>query len=97
MGLHKMQYELSVSVHDLRVILIGIIETGISVGVKTSSGVQLEDCLIAGFDSEFDIVVIAPERDPGREKNISIFLIDSIEFNSFHQYRGEAAKIFQIR
>ena len=90
-----MQYELAIMVHDLKVILLSIVENGISITTKTRNGTQWDGCVVVQYDSELDIVFLSRENDDF-EYEISIYSIESIEFESFHPYRGESGKVFVV-
>ena len=73
----EMQYELAIMVHDLKVILLSIVENGISITTKTRNGTQWDGCVVVQYDSELDIVFLSRENDDF-EYEISIYSIESI-------------------
>lgn len=91
-----MQFELTVSVYDLRVLLLGQVDSGATLAVKLVNGDLLENCRVIGYDFESDVVSLAGSDDDATEWDISLYQVEAIEFNSFYSYRGNCAKIFTL-
>lgn len=91
-----MQFELAVSVYDLRVLLLGQVDSGATLAVKLEDGALLENCKVLGYDYESDVVSLAGADDEATELDISLYKVEAIEFDSFYSYRGNCAKIFTL-
>lgn len=90
-----MQYELIVSTFDLRVILLSMVDSAIVLSVKLDSGACLDNQRVMDYDYELDLVTLLAVDDKN-EQELSLYIIASIEFESFYSYRGIKAKIFVI-
>ena len=91
-----MQFELTVSVYDLRVLLLGQVDSGASLAVKLDDGAMLENCKVLGYDYDSDVVSLTRMNNDAAELDISLYKVEAIEFESFHSYRGNCAKVFTL-
>lgn len=91
-----MQFELTVSVYDLRILLLGQVASGATLAVKLDNGAMLENCKVLAYDYESDVVSLTAAGNNGTELDISLYKVEAIEFESFHPYRGNCAKVFTL-
>jgi glucosamine 6-phosphate synthetase-like amidotransferase/phosphosugar isomerase protein len=90
-----MQFQLSISIDDLREILINLEGTTTRFAIRSIAGELLDKSRLLFIDRELDIIS-AELGATKRVREISIYQIEAIEFESFHQYRGQSARTFSI-
>ena len=93
----EMQFEQAVSTYDLRILLLSLVESGAVIAIKLDNGAFLTNCKILKYDYELDIVTLVNTEDDSTEMEVSLYVIQCIEFESFHMYRGARAKVFAVR
>gem|GEM_PF-3583374 len=91
--------EQSVSFHELRIILIKIINSGyrITVNLKDGMNAVRESCYVRDFvDAHYDTMVVSCGIRDEETKQIPLNSIGSILFESFFYYKGFASKVFRV-
>lgn len=90
-----MQWQLSVTIDDLRAILVSLVESPTLVNVKSKNGNTNEQLRVTTFDAEFEIASFE-KINTNQTCDLSIYQIESLDFDRFLNYRGESARIFVI-
>jgi hypothetical protein len=90
-----MQLQLSITIDDLKAILVNLVNLPTRINVKTRNGQTNEHLQLKSFDSEFDIASFE-RSDEGKKIDISLYQIEAIDFDYFFSYRGESARTFSI-
>ena len=91
--------EQSITVHELQIILIKIINSGYRVGMYLWNEIQpfVECCYVRDFaDGKFDEVIISYGIEDEVKKNVLLEKIESIVFESCFYYKGFSSKVFRI-
>jgi hypothetical protein len=92
-----MQYELAISVHDLKVILIRLIDSHNEVFIKLRDKDEFsEPFWISHYDDVENIVTTFKNGNEDLSTQFSLLDIEYIEFDFLYQYREESAKILRV-
>jgi hypothetical protein len=92
-----MQFEITITAHDLKVILLDITGKPLLLTVKVRDSEELvEDVSIRSFDAQSGLITLASSTEGQRPQKILYLEIECLEFRSFYKYKGEAAKTFII-
>jgi hypothetical protein len=91
------QFELNISVFDLQVIFINLVDTNQEVYLKfRDRGEFDEPFIINNYDYSNHIVRATTHNRQSATIEFSVEQIDQIEFESHYNYRGESAKILKV-
>jgi hypothetical protein len=91
--------EQMVSLHDMRIILIRIINSGYRVIINLRSDAQLfaESCYVISYEAgEKDAIHASCEITGFKSQVIPIAEMESITFDTFFPYKGLSSKIFRL-
>jgi hypothetical protein len=91
-----MQFEISITAHDLKVILLDITGKPLKLTLKLRDSEELvEDVRIRSFDTRSGLITLSSTEDL-LVQQILYLEIECLEFQSFYKYKGEAAKNFIV-
>jgi hypothetical protein len=92
-----MQFEITITSHDLKVILIDVTGKPLLLTLKLRNSEELiEEVTIQNFDSLSGLITLIGFPGDSIIHEISYLEIECLEFQSFYKYKGEAAKNFYI-
>jgi hypothetical protein len=92
-----MQFEINITPHDLKSILIDVAGENYSLIIKLRGSEDLiEEVIISGFDMENGILTLGKVNDSSFLLQISYLEVEAIEFESFYKYKGSASKVFTL-
>jgi hypothetical protein len=91
-----MQFEITITAHDLKVILLDVTGKSLLLTLKLRNSEELiEDVTIRSFDTRSGLIALPSSKDLLVEQ-ILYLEIECLEFQSFYRYKGEAAKNFLV-
>jgi hypothetical protein len=91
-----MQFEITITAHDLKVILLDVTGKSLLLTLKLRNNEELiEDVTIRSFDTRSGLIALSSSKDLLVEQ-ILYLEIECLEFQSFYRYKGEAAKNFLV-
>jgi hypothetical protein len=91
--------EQNVSVHELRIILIRIINSGYRIAINLLNDAQVfaESCSVISFESgPHDVIIASCEISGNHPRAVLVDEIESIEFDFFYSYKGLSSKVFRV-
>lgn len=87
-----------ISSHDLRIILIKMLDTSQKIYIKLASkGDDLVEGYIKDIDARFEKVVVSNGVTSPVKKEIKVVHIESIQFETYYSFKGVSSKIFQVQ
>jgi hypothetical protein len=92
-----MQFEITITAHDLKVILLDVTGKPLLLTLKMRDSEELiEDATIVSFDTRSGLVTLTSSTADLPAEQILYLEIECLEFQSFYKYKGEAAKNFIV-
>lgn len=88
--------EQSVTIDDLKIILIRNLNSGNKIQIKKTNEIEVSRYYLSDFNSHTDTVVVSDKINNDSYQEISIKDIDSIEFEFHYDYKGFSTKIFTV-
>jgi hypothetical protein len=87
-----------ISGHDLRIILIKLLDTSqkVTITVVNKSRESLE-AYVKDIDARFEKIWITSSLGSLSKKEIKIVHIESIQFDAYYSFKGSSSKIFQVQ
>ncbi|HEY0654529.1 MAG TPA: hypothetical protein VGD65_15435 [Chryseosolibacter sp.] len=87
-----------ISSHDLRIILIKMLDTPQRVYIKLANkGDDLVEGYIKDIDQRFEKVTISTGITSPVKKELKLIQIESIQFETYYSFKGVSSKIFQVQ
>ncbi len=81
---------------DLEVIIIRNIDSGHRLDIRVYDDLIYEKCYVKDFHPKKNMVEVSCGIEHGQRNEIPLFLIKSIQFESFFNFKGMLSKIFMI-
>jgi hypothetical protein len=88
-----MQFELEISRFDLTEILSEVAGHAVIIDVHLVNNVSLEKCIVNFCDKDLEVMEVLCHHE---KKMIDFSLVERIEFQGFHRYKGQSSKIFVV-
>jgi hypothetical protein len=89
-----MQFELEISPFDLIEILAGLIGSRTTIEIQLTNGANLENCIVKSYDKNTQTLIL---RCYDEDKEVTVNLVERIEFQGFHRYKSQSSKIFIVK
>lgn len=87
-----------ISLHDLRIILIKMLDTPQRVYIKLiNKGDDLTEGYIKDIDQRLEKVTVSSGVTSPVKKELKLTQIESIQFESYYSFKGVSSKIFQVQ